>query len=53
MLYVSIVMPYRVAFNYNNNDFKDVWSILELIINIIFLLDIILTFFTAIYDNIN
>lgn len=57
-MYTSIIMPYRITFgssntNDNSNTYKDAWSIVENFINFVFLIDIFLTFFTSIYDNVN
>lgn len=48
LLFVAITMPYRIAFYDNDNK---VWSAINVVVDVSFLLDMILTFFTAITDE--
>ena len=49
LIYTATIMPYRIAFI--DGVGYDTWFILDNILNIIFLIDFILTCFTAIYDQ--
>jgi len=47
LLFVSVIVPFRLAF-YPEED--NLWLIVYSIIDIMFLIDTILTFFTAVID---
>lgn len=50
LLFVAIVLPYRTAFD--SDDEPDMgWSITYSIINILFLFDVVITFFTVYKDE--
>ena len=51
LFYTATIMPYRVAF-IDGSGF-DIWWILDTVLNIIFFIDLILTCFTAFYDESN
>ena len=49
MIFTAIFIPWRLAF-YEEDDM--VWTIINLMIDLSFLVDIILTFFTAYFDDV-
>lgn len=51
LLYMSIILPFRIAFEESDDEEWGPYDIVELIMNIIFFLDIVLNFFTAYYDE--
>jgi hypothetical protein len=48
MIYICTFFPYRICFRNNLDDFFDVYFWFELIIDIIFFLDIFITFITTV-----
>lgn len=50
LLFVAFTLPYNIAFHEKTTK---TWLVIGLIIDISFLIDIVLTFFTAIYDYTN
>lgn len=51
LLYMSIILPFRIAFEESDDEEWGPYDIVELIMNIIFFIDIVLNFFTAYYDE--
>lgn len=48
---MSLILPYRIAFEEDSGDEWGPYDIVETIMNVIFFFDIILNFFTAYYDE--
>lgn len=48
---MSLILPYRIAFEEDTGEEWTPYDIVELIMNVIFFVDIILNFFTAYYDE--
>jgi Ion transport protein len=51
LIYTATIMPFRLVFYDNDNDFSDPWNVIELLIDIGFWVDFVINMLSCYYDE--